>query len=552
MSAKLSKLTQYYTVAEDKTVTQDSDFLTEYLYFLEDLTRLYTKGAANCPPAMLHKINEFVQKHVPLNIRQTHIDLYHYQAYTVFVVDEVVGGITSKDFKFQLTSTVSPLPQQNRDELITKVATDERLMRVLARTSVVDDLPIHSGKVRDALKNAYTENELKTIINRFRQKNPDAGDIGLSRYLATEIYQQTNLILDRYDFTPDEKKQVYGTLTETEVRKIVENFENAKQTSRTVSDIDLKRMLSDAIKAKRRGRMSGTSVIDTLDITQIDKDLLKSKFSENMLKSMAEEFTSKNPNPSRHELTEYFEKIIERLDEENIKHILTRVGKVKFEGEGDNAGDGEVYTDKMNRNTQSQGVDHRPIPPKIGLYSIPDTYEHRIDEPKDLYAPLNDFAEAGRVAFKVQEYSTWFLSEETAAWAGKKFDGARPLDNHVLPSQVKLPTIFQISVKNPDTMLIMAPHKLFWLLKNFNADFLKRNYAKQKQVLSEIRLAAIRLLRVFEQRGMYIAIVHHIDPYRKVVPVAAKPFDLNKAKLTLPPSSNSRNCLKLLEGFQKL
>ena len=542
MGAEIAKLDHYFQVAEDITVKNDGQFLTRYILFLEDLTALYNKGPSALSPSTLEKLSEFIRDFVPASIRSKHIDLYRYQPYMVKTVTSEIDGFQTTDFKFVVTSS-----EEDAADPVEVVANDPRLQMTLAYASVIDDLPIHSPRIRNALKSAYSEEQLKALINQYRQKNPEATDIDVAKYLATEVYPNIKSMLDHYDFNDEEKQSIREHLTEAEIRAVIDAFETAKQTNRGLSELDLKRMMRDAIRRKL-GRKSAVSVVDELDLSPIDKDILKNKFTEQQLREIIDRFKQDHPGASRNELTAHFEMILDEYAALSVEHILTLVGKKKFDG--DDNDDSQVYTDQKSRGTKGQDQNVKRIPPTMVTEGIP---EHiQVNEPKDLYKALDDYTERGRVVFKTQEYATWYPSLEVATWVAFKVQRAEPFDNNTFGETIKLPTIFKITLKDPDKMIVVSPHKLMFLFQTYNADFLRKNYEKDKRGLRELRLAAVRLLRVFKQKGMFSVIVHHSDPFKKVIPMQAYQAEPQKAKLVAPPVFGSKKCATLLEGLLKL
>lgn len=546
MAALLQSLSHYFEAAEDVLV-KDPQFLTAYTIFLEDLYQLYSKGPAAVPPSLIEKLSAFIREYVPASVRNKPIKLYRYQPYHVKTVHETVDGFDTTDFRFTVTSAADPI-----ESVVDQVLADRRLFDTLAFASVLDDLPLHSPRIRDALKGAYSETQLKALVNKFRQQHPDATDTDLSRYLAVEVYPKVSNVLNDYNLDGSEKQAIREHLTDEEIRGVLEAFESAKQGSKTISEMDLKRMFRDAIKRKTGGNQ--TSVLDSVSMSPIDKDILRNKFSENQLRKMIDALKAGDPKMSNADLAVKLEKILDDYAADSVEHILTMVGKKKFDGEDT---DDTPYTDKNNRNTHTVNKDQvKRIPPVMMEEGLPEmTVEEKkltVNEPKDLYKALESYTHAGRVVFKTKDYGQWFLSEGVANFVAFKAMHAKPFDNNTFADVIEMPTIFEITVKDPDTMIPVAPHKLVFLFQQFNAEYLRRNFGANPKGLKELRLAVVRLSRIFRQKGMFTAVVHHRDPYRKVIPMHAYQADPKNIALKVPPDTGATKAATLLEAMVKL
>lgn len=547
MAAYHQQLSHFFEAAEDVLV-KDPSFLTHYTIFLEDLHQLYVKGPAAVPPSLIEKLAAFIQEYVPASVRNKPIKLYRYQPYHVKTVHETIDGFETTDFRFTVTSSDNPV-----DTVVESVLADKRLYDTLAYASVLDDLPLHSGRIRDTLKGAYSEQQIKALINKFRQKNPEATETDIARYLAKDVYPTVTNVLNDYPFDGSEKQAIREHLTDEEIRGVLEAFEAAKQGSKTVTDTDLKRMFRDAIRRKTGGNQK--SVLDVIPLSPIDKDILTNKFSEGQLVKMVDALRKSDPKATNGDLAAKLEKILDDYAADSVEHILTMVGKKKFDGEdGD---DTQVYTDKNSRNTHSVNKDQvKRIPPTMMEEGLPEmTVEEKkltVNEPKDLYKALESYTHAGRVVFKTKDYGLWFLSKEIANYVAFTAQRAKPFDNMTFADVIELPTIFEISVKNPDTMIPVAPHKLLFLFQQFNPEYLRRHFGTNAKGMKELRLAAVRLQRIFRQKGMFTAVVHHKDPYRKVIPMHAYQADPKDKGLKVPPDTGATKCATALDEMVKI
>lgn len=547
MAAYRQQLSHYFESAEDILV-KDPSFLTHYTIFLEDLYQLYVKGPAAVPPSLIEKLSDFIREYVPASVRNKSLKLYRYQPYHVKTVHESIDGFDTTDFRFTVTSSTNPL-----DTVVESVLADKRLYDTLAYASVLDDLPLHSGRIRDTLKGAYSESQIKALINKFRQKNPEATETDIARYLAKDVYPTVTNVLNDYPLDGSSKQAIREHLTDEEIRSVLEAFETAKQGSKTVSDIDLLRMFRDAIKKKTGGNQR--SVIDPLPLSQIDKDILINKFPEKALQSFIDKMMTVNPKATRDDLAAGFQNILDKHLEDDIKYILTMLGKAKFDGE--DRDDSEVYTDKNNRNTHGAPRSQiKRIPPTMVEEGLPEmTVEEKklaVNEPKDLYKALESYTHAGRVVFKTKDYGLWFLSKEIANYVAFTAQGAKPFDNMTFADVIEMPTIFEITVKDPDTMIPVAPHKLLFLFQQFNVEYLRRHFGTNTKALKELRLAVVRLQRIFRQKGMYTAVVHHKDPYRKIIPMHAYQADPKDKGLKVAPDTGATKCATALDQMVKL
>ncbi len=527
-------------------ITIDEKLIEELIQYISDVADILEFGPLKVEEYKLLHVRNFtnqILKNHPVRNKYTYLYRFHYGK--AFVHINPTTNI--KAVKFIVTATEQQIEKPKPHKII-------------AYTSIIDNLPLRwdpktKKNIKTQLKTIYTEEELRVIINRFKQKNPGSDDMDIAKYLMLLLKHPPKgheSILDGLSLNDAEKQVIVQSLSPHEINEVIAIWRESFQGKNHPIQFLFKNAI---LRNKRRVPVSKqildnkTKLINSLAIDKEDKYTLDNKFSYVEIIDIVEAYKKRtgNEQPTILNLSDLFQIVLDDYVAMNIRFILTKVGTADWPKIHEEL-DHQSY---LNPGKDINFTDDERLPPHL-LKEEPDFYKEEktlIETPRDLYKGFINFITSGRLYINARAYETWYLSEGIANYFAFEVYKAHPFKNEFQQPFTLLPSI--LTYDNLKAPILISPWYIAAILETFPEAAIKRVTSNTKYLL-DIKRVSHRLQRVFGEKGAYAVILHHEGTNKHVHPISAVEAKPQSANITIPTGVPSRQVIEYLDNYMRV